>query len=84
MADIKVWALPESPVMNWAAERRHWGAVLALLPEQLPKPPPLDTCKTGPALNIRLRSGEEITYECSLSRSMLAVRDYVLSLGADS
>jgi hypothetical protein len=54
--------------------------VLSLLPEQLPTPPPLDTCKIGPALDIRLRSGEDLSYECALPPSILAVRKYVLSL----
>jgi hypothetical protein len=80
VTDIKIWSLPESPVMNWSAERGHWAAVLSLLPEQLPTPPPLDTCKIGPALDIRLRSGEDLSYECALPPSILAVRKYVLSL----
>jgi hypothetical protein len=66
--------------MNWSAERGHWAAVLSLLPEQLPTPPPLDTCKIGPALDIRLRSGEDLSYECALPPSIRSVRKYVLSL----
>ena len=79
VADIKVWALPESPVMNWSAERGHWAAVLALRPDELPTPPPLDTCKIGPALDIRLRSGQDLTYECSSRRRRSSrIRKYVL------
>jgi hypothetical protein len=79
VTDIKVGSLPESPVLNWSAERAHWAQVLAMLPEQLPRPVPNPTCTTGPFLIVRLRGGSELDYQCTLPPAILATRNYIIS-----
>jgi hypothetical protein len=60
-------------------EQGHWAAVLALLPEQLPTPPRSTHASSVPP-STSVRSDEDLSYECSLPPSILAVRKYVLAL----
>lgn len=80
VVDIQVGAVPESPVMDYSAEHAHWAAVLAHLPDELPKPNAA-SCETGPRLTIKLRGGRELNYECKLPLRIGETRAFIISLG---
>jgi hypothetical protein len=82
--DMLAWSLPESPVFNRGIIRAHWAEVVARLPEHLPAVIPQTECETGPVLEVRLRNGGSITYECKLPPSMKTVRDYMVALVVNS
>ena len=84
VVDIKVISLPESPVLYWTAERKHWSQVLAMLPTKLPPQPTRQTCSVGPALIMKLKGGGELDYTCKLPPAILATRNYIISVGRQS
>ena len=80
VSDMWAWSLPESPVFNRGIIRAHWAEVIARLPQHLPAVIPQTECETGPVLEVRLRDGSELTYECKLPPSIKAARDYMVDL----